>query len=117
MYEQTYIDSGVYRMKLGLRLLLVEPDAENRAVTPTRLANSNYRSREHLTPDHDTRAIPDSLRHRNISNTVRYTELSPTRFKDFWRDYLPGASLADMDGRLEDKSDADIIIFVSKHVR
>jgi hypothetical protein len=32
------------------RLKLVEPDAENRAVAPTRLANSEYRSREHLTP-------------------------------------------------------------------
>jgi integrase len=35
---------------------------------------------------HDTRAIQDYLGHRNISNTVRYTELSPTRFKDFWRE-------------------------------
>jgi len=35
---------------------------------------------------HDTRAIQDYLGHRNISNTIRYTELSPTRFKDFWRD-------------------------------
>jgi integrase len=34
---------------------------------------------------HDTRAIQDYLGHRNISNTVRYTELSPARFKDFWR--------------------------------
>jgi Ser-tRNA(Ala) deacylase AlaX len=25
------------------------------------------------------------LGHRNIQNTVRYTELSPARFKDFWR--------------------------------
>jgi hypothetical protein len=24
--------------------------------------------------------------HKNIQHTVRYTELSPTRFKDFWRD-------------------------------
>ena len=35
---------------------------------------------------HDTLAIQDYLGHRNISNTVRYTELSPTRFKNFWRD-------------------------------
>src|SRR6478672_7075296 len=35
---------------------------------------------------HDTRAIQDYLGHQDISNTVRYTELSPTRFKDFWRD-------------------------------
>ena len=25
------------------------------------------------------------LGHKNIQHTVRYTELSPTRFKDFWR--------------------------------
>jgi integrase len=35
---------------------------------------------------HDTRAIQDYLGHKNIQHTVRYTELSPTRFKDFWRD-------------------------------
>jgi len=34
---------------------------------------------------HDTRALQAYLRHRNIQHTVRYTELSPTRFKDFWR--------------------------------
>jgi type 1 fimbriae regulatory protein FimB/type 1 fimbriae regulatory protein FimE len=35
---------------------------------------------------HDTRAIQDYLGHRNISNTVRYTELAPGRFRDFWKD-------------------------------
>ena len=35
---------------------------------------------------HDTRALQDWLGHKNIQHTVRYTELSPTRFKDFWRD-------------------------------
>ena len=34
----------------------------------------------------DTRAIQHYLGHRNIQHTVIYTELSPTRFKDFWRD-------------------------------
>ncbi len=34
---------------------------------------------------HDTRALQTYLGHRNIQHTVRYTELSPTRFKDFWR--------------------------------
>ena len=33
---------------------------------------------------HDTRALQAYLGHRNIQHTVRYTELSPTRFKDFW---------------------------------
>jgi site-specific recombinase XerD len=35
---------------------------------------------------HDARAIHYWLGHRSIQHTVRYTELSPTRFKDFWRD-------------------------------
>ena len=34
---------------------------------------------------HDTRALQAYLGHRNIQHTVRYTELSPTRFRDFWR--------------------------------
>lgn len=34
----------------------------------------------------DTRAIQSYLGHANIKNTVIYTELSPQRFKDFWRD-------------------------------
>jgi integrase len=33
----------------------------------------------------DTRAIQDWLGHRSIQHTARYTELSTTRFKDFWR--------------------------------
>jgi type 1 fimbriae regulatory protein FimB/type 1 fimbriae regulatory protein FimE len=35
---------------------------------------------------HDTRALQLWLGHRNIQHTVRYTELSPARFKNFWRD-------------------------------
>jgi len=34
---------------------------------------------------HDTRALQAYLGHKNIQHTVRYTELSPTRFKNFWR--------------------------------
>jgi hypothetical protein len=34
---------------------------------------------------HDTRALQAYLGHKNIQHTVRYTELTPTRFKDFWR--------------------------------
>jgi type 1 fimbriae regulatory protein FimB/type 1 fimbriae regulatory protein FimE len=33
---------------------------------------------------HDTRALQAYLGHRNIQHTVRYTELAPGRFKDFW---------------------------------
>jgi type 1 fimbriae regulatory protein FimB/type 1 fimbriae regulatory protein FimE len=35
---------------------------------------------------HDTRAVQAYLGHKNIQHTVRYTELSPMRFKDFWRE-------------------------------
>jgi len=35
---------------------------------------------------HDTRSLQAWLGHRNIQHTVRYTELSPDRFRDFWRD-------------------------------
>jgi integrase len=34
---------------------------------------------------HDTRSLQAYLGHKNIQHTVRYTELSPTRFRDFWR--------------------------------
>jgi integrase len=34
---------------------------------------------------HDTRLIQDWLGHRAIQHTARYTELSPTRFRDVWR--------------------------------
>ena len=34
----------------------------------------------------DTRAIQSFLGHKNIQHTVRYTELAPNRFKNFWRD-------------------------------
>ncbi len=34
----------------------------------------------------DTRAIQHYLGHKNIQHSVRYTELAPDRFKDFWDD-------------------------------
>jgi integrase len=34
---------------------------------------------------HDTRALQAWLGHKNIQHTVRYSELAPDRFKDFWR--------------------------------
>ncbi len=35
---------------------------------------------------HDTRAIQHYLGHKNITHTVRYTELSADRFTSFWQD-------------------------------
>jgi type 1 fimbriae regulatory protein FimB/type 1 fimbriae regulatory protein FimE len=46
-----------------------------RHVTGYKLANDG----------HDTRALQAYLGHRNIQHTVRYSELAPDRFKDFWR--------------------------------
>jgi integrase len=34
----------------------------------------------------DTSSLQHYLGHKNIQHTVRYSELSPNRFKDFWRD-------------------------------
>jgi site-specific recombinase XerD len=34
----------------------------------------------------DTRALQQYLGHRNIQHTVRYTELTPHRFQNFWED-------------------------------
>src|SRR5947208_294500 len=34
---------------------------------------------------HDTRALQHYLGHKNIQHTVRYSELAPDRFKNFWR--------------------------------
>jgi site-specific recombinase XerD len=34
----------------------------------------------------DTRSLQAYLGHKNIQHTTRYTELSDTRFKQFWRD-------------------------------
>ena len=35
---------------------------------------------------HDTRALQHYLGHKNITHTVRYTEMAPDRFKGFWKD-------------------------------
>lgn len=35
---------------------------------------------------HDTRALQHYLGHKNIQHTVRYTEMAPDRFRNFWRD-------------------------------
>jgi integrase len=35
---------------------------------------------------HDTRSLQAYLGHKNIQHTVRYTEMAPDRFRDFWKD-------------------------------
>jgi integrase len=44
---------------------------------------------------HDTRALQHYLGHKNIQHTVRYTELSPARFRDFQQRPLAIAALED----------------------
>ncbi len=34
---------------------------------------------------HDTRALQHYMGHKNIQHTVRYSELSATRFNTFWK--------------------------------
>ena len=34
---------------------------------------------------HDTRALQHYLGQKNIQHTVRYTDMAPDRFKEFWR--------------------------------
>jgi type 1 fimbriae regulatory protein FimB/type 1 fimbriae regulatory protein FimE len=48
-------------------LKLVKPDAENRAVALTRLANSKYRSREHLTPSEVEKLIEAATARRDLA--------------------------------------------------
>jgi integrase len=54
---------------------------------------------------HDTRALQTYLGHRNIQHTERYSELSPQRFKDFWR-WSPRLVHAHTDVRLPPNSSA-----------
>jgi len=62
--------------------------------TPTTV-NSSVRIHPHMlrhgcgyalaNAGHDTRALQAWLGHKNIQHTVRYTELAPDRFMNFWR--------------------------------
>jgi hypothetical protein len=61
---------------LGRRLRRADSPAHTPARLRLELANDGV----------DTRSLQANLGHRNIQHIVRYTELSPTRFKDFWRD-------------------------------
>jgi type 1 fimbriae regulatory protein FimB/type 1 fimbriae regulatory protein FimE len=68
MVERAGIDAGMEALKIHPHML--------RHAAGYQLANQGT----------DTRTIQAYLGHRNISNTVRYTELSATRFKGLFRD-------------------------------
>jgi integrase len=61
--------------KAGLGSLNVHPHMLRHA-TGFKLANDGV----------DTRSLQAYMGHRHISNTVRYAELSPNRFRSFWQD-------------------------------
>ena len=65
-------------------------DASGRDPTPTQIRFGGQAERidqlsKFAAGGHDTRALQAYLGHKNIQHTVRYTELAPDRFKDFWR--------------------------------
>jgi hypothetical protein len=43
------------------------------------------------------RALRAYLGHKNIQHTVRYTELSPTRFWNFWRGVICRAVILEVE--------------------
>jgi type 1 fimbriae regulatory protein FimB/type 1 fimbriae regulatory protein FimE len=68
MLERAAIDAGMEALKVHPHML--------RHAAGYQLANTGT----------DTRTIQAYLGHRNIANTVRYTELSASRFKGLFRD-------------------------------
>jgi type 1 fimbriae regulatory protein FimB/type 1 fimbriae regulatory protein FimE len=59
----------------GMQALRVHPHALRHG-TGFKLANDGI----------DTRSLAAFLGHRNIQNSVRYAEMAPNRFKNFWKD-------------------------------
>jgi hypothetical protein len=50
------------------------------------MAADCYYCPSEIPTDGETRALQDCPGHSNLQRTVRCTKLSPTRFKDFWRE-------------------------------
>ncbi len=72
------------------RLKLVKPDAENRAVAPRRLANTKYRSREHLTPSEVEKLI-------EATKTNRYGHRDATMLLVTYRHGLRASEVCDLE--------------------
>jgi hypothetical protein len=69
---------------------LARGEGRGPAMTIASLAQAGYVEAANAGPD--TRALQGWFGHRNIQHTVRYTELSPTRFKDFSSEVTADAS-------------------------
>jgi integrase len=72
------------------RLKLVKPDTENRAVAPTRLANSKYRTREHLTPSEVEKLI-------EAAKSNRYGHRDATMLLVAYRHGLRASEVCDLE--------------------
>jgi type 1 fimbriae regulatory protein FimB/type 1 fimbriae regulatory protein FimE len=71
----------------GVRKMITRTGDEARLLFPVHPHMLRHACGFKLANDgHDTRALQLWLGHRNIQHTVRYTELSPARFRNFWRD-------------------------------
>lgn len=71
----------------GVRKMIARAGEESRLPFPVHPHMLRHACGFKLANDgHDTRALQLYLGHKNIQHTVRYTELSPARFKNFWRD-------------------------------
>ena len=68
----TYSGTGPWFRAIGLK-----------ANAPVRWAQRETRA--HFSAGHDEHGIY-YFGHKNIQHTVRYTEMAPDRFKNFWRD-------------------------------
>ena len=92
------------------RLKLVKPDAENRAVAPTRLANCEYRSREHLTPNEVERLI-------EAAKTNRYGHRDATMLLVAYRHGLRASELCGLEWSQVDFNGATLHVRRAKNYK
>jgi site-specific recombinase XerD len=79
----------------GIRIAAIYARPDGRLAITDIVAKLGFKAHPHMlrhacgyalaNKGHDTRALQAYLGHKNIQHTVRYTELVPTRSKDFWR--------------------------------
>jgi hypothetical protein len=92
------------------RLKLVKPDVGNRAVAPTRLANSEYRSREHLTPSEVEKLI-------EAAKTNRYGHRDATMLLVAYRHGLRASELCELEWSQVDFNSATLHVRRAKNGR
>ena len=88
--DRNFVSGVVFMVVIGVVLFgtmaLVTPFMQNLLGFPIHVHMLRHSCGFKLANDgHDTRALQDYMGHRSIASTVRYTELSATKFRDFWR--------------------------------